>query len=75
MDAPLIPPPPAALAHGEPPEHEPPPVGSAAWSPWLAPAALVGGIVLAAVGGLLVDIPALAPQIQALLPETRLLAD
>ena len=60
MDAPLIPPPPAALAHGEPPEHEPPPVGSAAWSPWLAPAALVGGIVLAAVGGLLVDIPALA---------------
>lgn len=30
------------------------------WSPWLAPLALVGGLVLAAVGGLLVDIPALA---------------
>jgi membrane protease YdiL (CAAX protease family) len=53
-------PPQAALAHGEPPEQKPPPNGSAAWSPWLAPAALVGGIVLAAVGGLLVDIPALA---------------
>jgi hypothetical protein len=53
----LIPPPPA-LAHGAPPEQEPPPVGSAGWSPWLAPAALVGGIVMAAVGGLIVDIPA-----------------
>jgi len=30
------------------------------WSPWLAPAALVGGLVVAAVGGLLIDIPALA---------------
>jgi membrane protease YdiL (CAAX protease family) len=57
VDAPLIPPPPA-LAHGAPPEQEPPPVGSAGWSPWLAPAALVGGIVMAAVGGLIVDIPA-----------------
>ena len=28
------------------------------WSPWLAPAALVGGLVVAAVGGLVVDIPA-----------------
>jgi membrane protease YdiL (CAAX protease family) len=53
------PPPPPALAHGAPSEQESPP-GSAGWSPWLAPAALVGGIVLAAVGGLLVDIPALA---------------
>lgn len=34
--------------------------GNASWSPWMAPAALVGGLVLAAVGGLLVDIPALA---------------
>ncbi|HWF31806.1 MAG TPA: type II CAAX endopeptidase family protein [Solirubrobacteraceae bacterium] len=60
MEAPLIPPP-AALPHnGAPLEQEPPTSGSAAWSPWLAPAALVGGIVLAAVGGLLVDIPALA---------------
>jgi uncharacterized protein len=57
VDAPLIPPPPA-LAHGTPPEQEPPPAGSAGWSPWLAPAALVGGIVMAAVGGLIVDIPA-----------------
>jgi uncharacterized protein len=31
-----------------------------AWPPWTAPAALVGGLVLAAVGALLVDIPALA---------------
>jgi hypothetical protein len=60
VEAPLIPPP-AALPHnGAPLEQEPPTSGSAAWSPWLAPAALVGGIVLAAVGGLLVDIPALA---------------
>jgi membrane protease YdiL (CAAX protease family) len=60
VDAPLVPPPPPALAGCPPPEQEPPPAGSAGWSPWLAPAALVGGIVLAAVGGLLVDIPALA---------------
>lgn len=33
---------------------------SAAWPPWMAPAALFGGLVLAAVGGLLVDVPALA---------------
>lgn len=58
METPLIPSP--ALAHDESPEQEPTPTGTAAWSPWLAPAALVGGIVLAAVGGLLVDIPALA---------------
>jgi uncharacterized protein len=31
---------------------------SPAWPPWTAPAALVSGIVLAAVGSLLVDIPA-----------------
>ena len=30
------------------------------WPPWTAPVALVGGLVLAAVGGLIVDIPALA---------------
>jgi hypothetical protein len=28
------------------------------WPPWMAPAALVGGLVLAAVGGLIVDLPA-----------------
>jgi CAAX protease family protein len=59
VETPLIPPS-AAFAHDEPPEQEPPASGSAGWSPWLAPAALVGGIVLAAVGGLIVDIPALA---------------
>lgn len=31
-----------------------------AWPPWTAPAALVAGLVLAAIGGLVVDIPALA---------------
>jgi membrane protease YdiL (CAAX protease family) len=31
-----------------------------AWPPWMAPAALVAGLVLAAIGGLVVDIPALA---------------
>jgi membrane protease YdiL (CAAX protease family) len=30
------------------------------WRPWAGPAALLGGLVLAAVGGLLVDVPALA---------------
>jgi membrane protease YdiL (CAAX protease family) len=30
------------------------------WSPWTAPAALIGGLVLAAVGGLVVDLPAVA---------------
>jgi membrane protease YdiL (CAAX protease family) len=31
-----------------------------AWAPWTAPVALIAGIVLAALGGLVVDIPALA---------------
>jgi uncharacterized protein len=30
------------------------------WSPWTAPAALLGGLLLAAVAGLLIDLPALA---------------
>src|SRR5580704_9585093 len=30
------------------------------WPAWMAPAALFGGLLLAAVGGLFVDIPALA---------------
>jgi len=34
--------------------------GPGAWPPWAAPAALAMGVVLAAVGSLLVDIPALA---------------
>src|SRR5438105_10586282 len=34
--------------------------GPGSWPAWMAPAALVSGLVLAAVGGLVVDIPALA---------------
>src|ERR1700691_6169710 len=30
------------------------------WPPWMAPAALLGGLVLAAIGGLIVDLPAAA---------------
>src|SRR5580658_2743908 len=30
------------------------------WPPWMAPVALVGGLVLAAIGGLIVDLPAAA---------------
>ncbi len=36
----------------------PPQSGSSTWRPWTAPAALAAGVVLAAVGGLIVDIPA-----------------
>jgi len=58
-------PPPLAGPPGEswpegthpPTEPEPPPVG---WPPWMAPVALIGGLVLAAVGGLVVDLPAVA---------------
>jgi hypothetical protein len=65
--APQQPPPVAPNVDGPPPSptdrptdalaSRPPP---ASWPPWMAPAALVGGLVLAAVGSLLVDIPALA---------------
>lgn len=41
----------------EPPISEPADA-SLAWRPWTAPAALAGGLVLAAVGGLIVDVPA-----------------
>ncbi|HMD57645.1 MAG TPA: type II CAAX endopeptidase family protein [Solirubrobacteraceae bacterium] len=41
-----------------PPKDAWPPEG--AWPPWTAPLALVGGLVLAAVAGLVVDLPALA---------------
>ncbi len=34
------------------------PSGPSSWRPWTAPAALLAGVVLAAVGGLIVDIPA-----------------
>jgi membrane protease YdiL (CAAX protease family) len=60
MDAPIYPAPSGERA--EPPARgfagtPGPPVPD--WPPWMAPAALVGGIVLAALGALLVDIPAL----------------
>src|ERR1700716_230603 len=34
--------------------------GTADWPPWMAPVALIGGLVLAAVGALVVDLPAVA---------------
>ncbi len=60
-------PPPASLPGAG--ELGPPPSGGGAseragaappWPPWMAPVALFGGLLLATVGGLLVDIPALA---------------
>jgi hypothetical protein len=48
----LAPDPSAASAHA--------PTGSAGWPPWTAFTALVGGVVLATIGGLIVDIPAAA---------------
>jgi membrane protease YdiL (CAAX protease family) len=49
-----------AVAAAQPPP--PPPLRAPVtdWPPWTAAAALVGGLVLAALGGLLVDIPAAA---------------
>jgi membrane protease YdiL (CAAX protease family) len=44
----------------EPPESDPRHSPDTDWSPWSAPAALIGGLVLAAVAGLVVDLPALA---------------
>ena len=47
------------LAEPLPDSPVPAPVsGPRGWRPWTAPAALVAGVVLAAVGGLIVDIPA-----------------
>jgi membrane protease YdiL (CAAX protease family) len=43
----------------EPPEGNPPRSPSTGWPPWTAPLALVAGIALALVGGLVVDVPAL----------------
>jgi uncharacterized protein len=61
--------PPGIPAHGvgeQPPRRaqdrsgapSPPPSGVRGWSPWFGPAALVAGLVVAAVGGLVIDIPA-----------------
>jgi membrane protease YdiL (CAAX protease family) len=49
-----------ALALATTPPSRPPPLRAPVtdWPPWTAAAALIGGLVLAAVGGLLVDIPA-----------------
>ena len=54
--------PPGASAGVPDSEREPPGAqsGPAAWPPWAALAALAMGVLLAAVGGFLVDIPALA---------------
>jgi uncharacterized protein len=43
-----------------PPVGASPPDGPASWSPWWAPLALIGGLALAVVGSLIVDVPALA---------------
>jgi membrane protease YdiL (CAAX protease family) len=37
-----------------------PPLHGVDWPAWMAPVALIGGLVLAAVGGLVVDLPAIA---------------
>jgi membrane protease YdiL (CAAX protease family) len=50
----------APVAAPDPTPAAPAPRGTAGWPPWMAFTALVGGIVLATVGSLLVDIPALA---------------
>jgi membrane protease YdiL (CAAX protease family) len=56
--APTLPAPePAAI---EPAETDPRESPLTSWSPWSAPAALIGGLLLAAVASLLVDLPALA---------------
>ena len=51
----------ADLAHGgEPGEEDSSGSPTPPWRPWTAPVALIAGLVLAAVGGLVVDLPALA---------------
>jgi membrane protease YdiL (CAAX protease family) len=53
--------PPAPALRIEPwPEADPSRSPDTGWPPWTAPAALLGGLVLAAVGALVVDLPALA---------------
>jgi membrane protease YdiL (CAAX protease family) len=51
---------PPAPPLSEPPLRAPSQAQTPEWPPWSAPAALVSGVLLAAVGALLVDIPALA---------------
>jgi hypothetical protein len=45
---------------GEPPGSDPRRSPTTSWPVWTAPAALVGGLILAVVGGLIVDLPATA---------------
>jgi uncharacterized protein len=58
----LAPPPADSAPPGQSPEEEretdPRLSPTPSWRPWSAPLALVGGLVLAAVGGLIVDLPA-----------------
>lgn len=53
MDEPTLQPPP-------PPPHDPRRSPDTDWSPWTAPLALIIGLALATIGGLIVEIPALA---------------
>jgi uncharacterized protein len=55
-----LPSPPAVPSLSDPPPPEQAGDRIPPWPPWTAPAALFGGIALAAVAGLLVDLPALA---------------
>jgi membrane protease YdiL (CAAX protease family) len=48
------------LPPAHPPAGDPPAPSAAGWPPWMAPVALVGGLVLAAVGAFAVDLPAIA---------------
>jgi len=48
-----------AVLPPEPPEGDPTHSPDTGWRPWTAPLALVAGLVLAALGGLVVDLPAL----------------
>lgn len=50
----------APVAPLDPPESDPSRSPDVGWGPWTAPLALVAGIVLAAVAGLVVDLPAIA---------------
>jgi uncharacterized protein len=54
------PPPVVSPPAGRPPRAEGSPTPIPRWPPWTAPLALVVGLVLAGLGGVLVDIPALA---------------
>jgi uncharacterized protein len=51
---------PAMPAIGEPPEEAGSRSSTPPWAPWTAPVALIAGLVLAAIAGLVVDLPALA---------------